>query len=89
MATTKEIMGLGDAESAVREACIRAILQRGKAARFTNMVTGVTKDVCAWETDEHGDLTAFRTSPGAKTACVGWRAVEYAISEIDGPTPVD
>lgn len=89
MEPTTEVMGINDEEVAERETRIRDILDRGKVVRFTNTITGVTKDVSEWNLDEQEDLTAFRTSPGAKTAFVGWKALEYEISELDGPTPDD
>lgn len=61
---------------------IKEILGRGKIVRFTNIFTGLTKDVNSWNPDEDGDLAAFRSS-GGKTKHVCPTASQYVISEID------
>jgi hypothetical protein len=64
-----------------REQAIKDILDRGKIVRFTNRITGVTKDVNEWNADEEGDLTAFRHTGQTPFLC--WAVEQYLISEID------
>lgn len=64
-----------------RQQLIEDILSRGKIVRFTNRVTGVTKDVKEWNADAYGDLTAFRHTGQTPYLC--WSADQYEISELD------
>jgi hypothetical protein len=64
-----------------REQTIKDILDRGKIVRFTNSITGVTKDVNKWNVDEDGDLTAFRYTGRSPFLC--WVTEQYLISELD------
>lgn len=67
-----------------RRAQIHDILARGKHVRFTNIYSGVTKDVKEWNVDEDEDLTAYRTTGTTPAVC--WRHDQYDISEIEPPT---
>jgi hypothetical protein len=60
---------------------IEDILSRGKVVRFTNSITGITKDVKEWNADELGDLTAFRHTGRNPYIC--WEAEQYKVSELD------
>lgn len=60
---------------------IEDILSRGKVVRFTNSITGVTKDIKEWNADDMGDLTAFRHTGGNPYIC--WEAEQYKVSELD------
>lgn len=64
-----------------REQTIKDILDRGKIVRFTNRITGVTKDVNEWNADAEGDLTAFRHTGNTPFLC--WSVEQYVISELD------
>jgi hypothetical protein len=61
---------------------IKEILSRGKAVRFTNTETNITKDVKEFNKDEMGDFIAFRQS-GGQTHYVCPYALEYVISEVE------
>lgn len=58
---------------------IKAIIESGKAVRFTKGDT--TKDVKSLEMDD-GDLVAFRTE-NAQTKFVCWEAAVYEITAVD------
>jgi len=60
---------------------IEDILSRGKIVRFTNSITGVTKDIKEWNEDNLGDLTAFRHTGGNPYIC--WVTEQYKVSELD------
>jgi len=60
---------------------IEDILSRGKVVRFTNSITGITKDVKEWNADKLGDLTAFRHTGG--NPYILWEAEQYKVSELD------
>jgi hypothetical protein len=60
---------------------IEDILSRGKVVRFTNSITGVTKDIKEWNEDNMGDLIAFRHTGGNPYIC--WLAEQYKVSELD------
>lgn len=61
---------------------VRAIIERGNIARFTNTISGCVKDVNEFNLDEDGDLTAFRTEGQGASKYVCPTAVQYEITEV-------
>lgn len=58
------------------------ILSRGKIVRFTNPLSGATKDVKEWNIDDHGDLEAFRYEH-CMVPYVAWDSGMYDVTEVD------
>lgn len=64
-----------------KEQMIKDILSRGNIVRFTNRITGITKDINSWNADVDGDLIAFRHTGLSPYIC--WQAAQYVVSELD------